>query len=190
MAPLPKPVAAAERLTWTRRNVHYRPAIELAKLIVRGQMADVVAGDVPVQGFTLLMHDVFERFVRVALRTAWGASESEMPDSWAGKGPVLDQDGLVSLEPDLGWVADGTWRFVGDVKYKRDESGTGESSDIYQALAYAVATSLPEVVLVYGSGGSDRDHYVGHVGKVVRIRHLDLAQPPEQVLSQLTRVVG
>ena len=189
LTPLPGAVAALERMRWTRRNLHYRPALELAGVILRGEMADVVAGDVPVSGFTLVMHDVFERFVRVALRTAWGVGERELPDSWSGRGLVLDKGGLVSLEPDIGWRRDDDgWRFVGDAKYRRDASGAGQSADIYQALAYAVATGLPEVTLFYADGGLDRDHVVDSVGKTVRVRHLDLSLPPDVVLQKVARL--
>ncbi|MGD8149223.1 5-methylcytosine restriction system specificity protein McrC [Ornithinimicrobium sp. Y1694] len=136
------------------------------------------------------MHDVFEQFVRTALRNAWGASEVDMPDSWKGGQLTLDQASRVRLNPDLGWSAHGVWKFVGDAKYKKDDSGTGRSSDVYQALAYAVATRLPEATLLYGEGGDDRDHLIPEVGKVVRIRHLDLAQSPPRLLSQLRRIAG
>ncbi|MGO0575479.1 McrC family protein [Ornithinimicrobium panacihumi] len=182
---LPMPADAADKVRWTRRNAHYRPAVELAGVILRGQMADVVAGDVAVQGFTLVMHDVFEQFVRTALRNAWGASEIDMPDSWKGGQLTLDQANRVRLNPDLGWSPHGGWRFVGDAKYKKDDSGTGRSPDIYQALAYAVATRLPEATLFYGEGGDDRDHVIHEVDKVVRVRHLDLAQSPRQLVAQL-----
>lgn len=189
LSPMPRPTDAADRLVWTRRNLHYRPAMELAGVVLRGDMADVVSGDVPVTGFTLLMHDVFERFVRVALRTHWGASDSEVPDSWSGKHLVLDRDGEVVLEPDIGWRADGAWRFVGDAKYKKDDTGSGQSADIYQSLAYAVGTGLPEATLFYAEGGEDRDLVLPAVGRIVRVRHLDLTATPSAVLRQATRAV-
>lgn len=180
-------LGAAHRIAWTRRNLHYRPAIQLARLILGGDMLDIVSGKTPVQGFTLHMHYVFEQFLRVALRTRWGASETAMPDTWSRRGLVLDRDGALGLEPDLGWWEAGTWRFVGDAKYKKDDSGKGQAGDIYQALAYALATGLPQVTLFYAEGGQDRDHAILGVDKVIRVRHLDLGQPPELVLGQIER---
>lgn len=57
----------------------------------------------------------------------------------------------------------------------------------YQALAYALATDLPEATVFYADGGQDRDHVIPAVDKVVRIRHLDLTQAPDQVLHQIER---
>lgn len=185
LMPLQDALHLSQRIVWTRRNLHYRPAIELARLILGGDMVDVVGGKVAVQGFTLVMHEVFERFLRVALRTAWGASERDMPDAWSGRGLALDEAGAVPLKPDLGWADNGLWRFVGDAKYKKDDSGRGQASDIYQALAYALATGLPEATLFYAEGGQDRDHVIPAAGKVVRVRHFDLGMPPEHVLGQI-----
>lgn len=186
LTPLQDALPLSQRIVWTRRNLHYRPAIELARLILGGDMVDVVGGKVAVQGFTLVMHEVFERFLRVALRTAWGASERDMPDSWRGRGLVLDHAGAVPLNPDLGWAGGGLWRFVGDAKYKKDRD-KGQSDDLYQALAYALATGLPEATLLYAEGGQDMDHLIPAVGKVVRVRHLDLGMPPDHVLGQIDR---
>lgn len=190
LTPMTNAAVESEQVVWTRRNVHYRAAIQLALLILGGDIADLLGGSVRVQGFTLVMHDVFERFVRVALRTAWNAAEQDMPDSWAGRRLLLDQDGAVSLKPDLGWVERGRWRYVGDVKYKKDMSGTGQPGDIYQALAYALATGVPEATLFYAVGGQDRDHLIPSAGKVIRVRHVDLAQPPDLVLQQVVRASG
>lgn len=79
--------------------------------------------------------------------------------------------GPVPLRPDLGWAESGLWRFVGDVKYKKD-SGSGHSADIYQALAYALATGLPTATLFYAEGGRDQDHLIPAADKVIKVRHL------------------
>jgi len=89
------------------------------------------------------MSSVFERFVRRALREVTKLSERDFPDDWIGRGLALAESGAVKLVPDLGIRIGDEWRFVGDVKYKRDY-GPGRHADLYQVLAYAVATGLPD----------------------------------------------
>lgn len=188
VTPLRDPLAALDRLRWTRHNEHYRPILDLARVILVGSMADLTEGGVPVRGFTLVLHEVFERFVRRGMREATGHSVTEFPDSWAGGGLTLATSGAVHLKPDLGIVVDGSWSFVGDVKYKVD-AGPGHDSDLYQVLAYAVATGLPEATLIYADGPADiNDHVVRNHPVTLRIRHLDLAQPPYIVLEELRKL--
>lgn len=53
--------------------------------------------------------------------------------------------------PHLGVRVGGRWRFVGDVKYKRD-AGPGHEADLCQLLAYVTAMGLPEATLIYAQG--------------------------------------
>lgn len=188
VTPLREPLAALDRMHWTRHNEHYRPILDLARIILAGSMTDLADGDVPVRGFTLVLHEVFERFVRRGLRAATGHSVTDFPDDWAGGGLTLATSGAVKLKPDLGIRIDGTWRFVGDVKYKID-GGFGQESDLYQVLAYAVATGLSEAMLVYADGPPDvTDHAVRNLPVTLRIRHLDLTKPPPEVLEELRKI--
>lgn len=188
VTPLHDPLVALDRMQWTRHNQHYRPILDLARVILAGSMSELAQGDVPVRGFTLVLHEVFERFVRRGLRAATGHSVSEFPDKWSGGSLTLATSGAVRLKPDLGIRIDGTWRFVGDVKYKID-SGPGHDSDLYQVLAYAVATGLSEATLIYADGPPGvTDHVVRNLAVTLRIRHLDLAQPPDHVLEELRKI--
>ena len=148
-------------------------------------MADLDGGTVGTVGFTLRLHDVFEQFVRTALREGGGLTETEFPNSWRGRGLTLAESGQVPLVPDLGVRTGGRWRFVGDVKYKRD-AGLGHEADLYQLLAYATATGLPDATLIYAQGPRTRTtHEVRHAGKRLHLRHLDLSASPAAVLNQL-----
>ncbi|MGB7448761.1 MAG: hypothetical protein WA892_06485 [Ornithinimicrobium sp.] len=188
VTPLHQPLAALDRLQWTRHNEHYRPILDLARVILAGSMIELTAGKVPVGGFTLVLHEVFERFVRRGLRAATGHSVTEFPDNWAGGGLTLGTGGTMKLKPDLGVRVDGMWRFVGDVKYKID-TGQGKDSDLYQVLAYAVATGLSQATLVYADGPPDlTDHVVRNLLVTLRIHHLDLTRPPDVVLGELGEI--
>lgn len=183
--PLREPLAALDAVGWTRQNEHYRQVLGLARVVLENSMADLAGGTVGAVGFTLRLHDVLEQFVRTALREAVGLTEMEFPDSWRGKGLSLAESGQVPLAPDLGVRIGGQWRFVGDVKYKRD-TGPGHEADLYQLLAYATATGLSEATLIYAQGPhASTTHEVRHVKKRLHLRHLDLSASPQTVLRQM-----
>lgn len=140
-----------DRLPRTRHNAHYQPILKLARTIIEGSMADVAPGDLPVTGFTIRLHNVFEQFVRTALREATDTTHHQFPDNPADHRLVLDDASRVRLEPDLG-IRDGqNWRWVGDVKYKKD-TRAGHNPDLYQLFAYATATNLETASLIYADG--------------------------------------
>ncbi|PWF84028.1 hypothetical protein CIK52_13925 [Kocuria rosea] len=185
--PLREPLAALDAVGWTRQNEHCRQVLGLARVVLENCMADLAGGAVGTVGFTLRLHDVLEQFVRTALREVAGCTEIEFPNSWRGRGLFLAESGQVPLVPDLGVRIGGQWRFVGDVKYKRDV-GPGHEPDLYQLLAYATATGLPEATLIYAEGPlAPVVHEVRHAGKRLRLRHLDLSVPPPEVIRQLRR---
>jgi 5-methylcytosine-specific restriction enzyme subunit McrC len=131
------------------------------------------------------MDRLFEDFVVASLREALSLTEWSFPRASAGHQMTLDQAGALSLEPDLSWWDGGRCTFVGDVKYKR--TTFGEHADLYQLLAYATAAQLPGGLLVYAAGDDpsapDAAHDVD--GKTLHVAALDLALPPNQLLSQV-----
>ncbi|SDD26341.1 McrC family protein [Auraticoccus monumenti] len=182
------PLALLERMRWTRLNEHYRPLLELARVVLGGSMLDVKGGQVRAPGFTLRLFDVFEQFVRTALQEASGLPNSDF--SVGDSGLRLDEQDQVVLKPDLAVRSAGRWCFVGDVKYKRDR-GEGQGADLYQLLAYATATNLPDATLIYADGPTGpRHHVVQHAGTRLHLRHLDLSRRPEEVLRQLTAIAA
>lgn len=180
------PLAALSRLQWNRQNQHYRPLLSLAQLVLENAMADLGDGKTSTRGFTLSVHRVFEQFIRAALREQWQLTPAQFPDNPAEHRLRLDQANIVGLRPDLAIRVREQWLFIGDVKYKRDP-GKGKDSDLYQLLAYATATHLPEATLIYADGPPGTPyHVVKHSGTQLRLTRLDLSRPPQEVLSQLT----
>ena len=125
--------------------------------------------------------------VRAALRTAFGATHEQFPDQPRAHNLFLDTGHRVRLNPDLGLRIDGKWRFIGDVKYKRDSNtGGGFNPDLYQLLAYATAADLPDATLIYADGpASAPSHQIRHTTTNLHVHHLDLDQPPAAVLRDL-----
>ena len=176
----------------TRLNAHYRPALELARLILAGAGLEARGGRTIAPSILFDMDRIFEDFVVAALRQALGLTEGTFPSAGArrGRGLTLDHAETVPLEPDLSWWSGGRCLFVGDVKYKH--TARGESADLYQLLAYATAAGLPGGLLVYASGedSTQRElvHQVRHAGKALHIATLDLAAPPRALLAQIQEV--
>jgi len=190
LTPLTSPLAALDQLVWTRRNAHYRPLLNLARTILNGAMPDVSEGAVPVVGFTLHLFEVFEQFVRTAIRQALGASPVEVPDDLNSHPLYLDAAHTVSLKPDLIYKVEGVWRWVGDVKYKRD-SGSGQNPDLYQLLAYATATGINKAALIYADGPTTPPiHSVQNTEIKLAVHHLDLDQTPTSVLRAVQHIAA
>lgn len=180
----PLPGISSDRL-----NRHYRPAIELARLILQGASIRQRAGEVTHAAFLVDMNDLFEDFVVVALREALGLSERAFPQGARGRRLHLDEEKRVCLEPDLSWWREGRCQFVGDVKYKREQGSGGRNADLYQLLAYSVATGLPFGLLVYAEGGSEgSQHRVPRLGKRLEVRHLELTKSPDGILADIDEI--
>lgn len=107
---------AVPQVVYTRLNAHYRAAVELARLVLRGGSWDLEHGAVVASAFPVDMNAAFEDFVAIALREALGLTEREFP---RGQSLALDRAGRVRMAPDLSWWRSGACVFVGDVKYKR-----------------------------------------------------------------------
>ena len=135
-----------DRVVFTRLNEHYKPALRLARLVLANLTLQDAVGETQASSFMLDMNELFERFVTERLRRA-------LRGRLAVKGQHqdrLDKERYVTIKPDLLFSANGTPRFVADIKYKlTDNTAAGRNADYYQLLAYATALDLPEGVLIY-----------------------------------------
>ena len=170
-------------ITWTPLNAHYRPAVDLAKLILQSSSFELRRGDVRSTSFLVNMNRVFEDFVVAALRETLGVTQHTLRQ---GATLHLDQADKIDVQPDLSWWKSGQCLFVGDVKYKRLEAGRIKHPDLYQLVSYAIAADLPRALLVYASGeGAPGVHEIVHVGKELTITTLDLEGAPDEILGQV-----
>ena len=173
-------------VAYTRLTERLRPAVELARLIIGGTSFDLSSGGVGAGTFLVDMNAVFEHFVVTALRDALGVGQGTLVQGAQGRPLHLDTARRVPLKPDLSLWMDGRCRFVGDVKYKRIEPDGYRNADLYQLLAYCVATDLPGGILIYAAGGAEPfRHEVVHLARVLEIVTLQLDVPPEAVLAQV-----
>nr|WP_246221430.1 McrC family protein [Phytoactinopolyspora mesophila] len=176
-------------IQWTRLNQHYRPAVELASLILRATTFEHHDGSIRSTGFLVDMNQVFENFAVVALRDALGLREEEFPQG--DKRLRLDLAHSVKLKPDLSWWEGGTCRFVGDLKYKRIGEHGIHHPDIYQLLSYVIAADLPSGLLIYAAGEADEAiHDIIHVGRRLVVTTLDVGGSPGEILGQVGALAG
>ena len=176
----------APAVQYTRLNGHYRPAVELARLIIDNSSLELFHGEVAGASFLLDMDRVFEGFLFVALGEALGLSESE----WKRGEPLtLDVDGKIKLNPDLSWWSGRHCLFVGDAKYKRLQPAGFQHADIYQMLAYCTAANLPSGLLVYAAGESEPGHYrTRYAGKTIEVASIALDGQPNEILAEVMRL--
>ncbi|MCY3654994.1 MAG: hypothetical protein OXG95_00040 [Chloroflexi bacterium] len=176
-----------------RLNEHYRPAVELARLIIKSASFELRHGEVTAGSFMVDMNDVFERFLRRALRDALGLSEHAWPSDDGPRRLTLDTREDIGLVPDLMWRSGpgGSPAFVGDAKYKRIEPDGFRHADVYQMLAYCIASDLPSGLLVYSAKEHEpTSHLIRHIGKTIEIAALDLSRDPKAILEDVGRIAG
>ncbi|MDE2695791.1 MAG: hypothetical protein OXH97_04650 [Chloroflexota bacterium] len=184
---------AVPEVHYHRLNEHYRPAVELARLIIDSSSFELRHGEVTAASFMLDMNDVFERFLRTALRDVLRLSEQEWPERENRRQLTLDYGQQIRLIPDL-MLRSGPDRspiFVGDAKYKWIEPAGFKHADVYQMLAYCVASDLPSGLLVYAADEHEpTSHVIRHVGKTIEVAALDLSGEPDAILNDVKRVAG
>lgn len=175
-----------ERITFTRLNDHYLPAMRLARLILAHLTLQDQHGDTTASAFMLDMNNLFERFVTERLRTEL-SGRLEVQGQETGK---LDIAGNVSIRPDLVFSRDGVSVGVADIKYKlhdTDETSNKSSiraahADYYQLLAYTTALDHPTGTLIY-CVDANKDMN----GDTETPTELPLSEPGAKRMSQLVR---
>ncbi|MCY3892394.1 MAG: hypothetical protein OXF65_03750 [Acidimicrobiaceae bacterium] len=159
------PISALNRLEqiesrgFTRMNEHYRPGLRLARLLLANLALRDQHGDTAASAFMVDMNQLFEDFVTARLQNALRGRL----DVAAQLRPHLDEEGRITIRPDLLLRQHGTDVGVADLKYKlaadaSDENGAeavGYHGDYYQLLAYATALGVRDGTLIYCADAND-----------------------------------
>lgn len=173
-----------DRIAFTRLNVHYEPALRLARLLLENLTLRDQRGRTSASSFLVDMNKLYERFVTERLRRALrGRLEvrSEPPVH-------LGEGRKVLMKPDLEFRRRGRTVFVGDTKYKLTADAKARNADYYQMLAYTTALDLPDGVLIYclADGGTPESVItVRHSGRRLHTKAIDLSGPPSAVAAEL-----
>lgn len=183
--------ADVPEIHYSRLNEHYRPALNLAALILQRASFHYSFGSTDACRFLVDMNQVFEDFVVVALRSALGLNERRFPQGARGRRLRLDEQQRIRLRPDVSWWENGTCCFVADVKYKRVSGETVPNADLYQLLAYLIAADLPSGMLIYAAGEAEPfRHTIPKAGKQLEIVTLNLNQRPQEILQDIERLAA
>ena len=206
-----------DRVVFTRLNEHYKPALRLARLVLANLTLRDAVGGTQASSFMLDMNELFERFVTERLRRALRGRLDVKAQHVDHLGRERDSHGKernLEIKPDLLFQADGSHRFVADIKYKlTDDTASGRHPDYYQLLAYTTALDLPEGVLIYCLDANRPDDHddsgspvrlsgsleptapagtpavssirVRHAGKVLHTYALDLSGTTDDVAQNL-----
>jgi 5-methylcytosine-specific restriction enzyme subunit McrC len=179
------PPTAIPDVLFTQLNRHYHAAISLATLVLRSASLNLGTGGARGSALLIDMNVVFEKFVRTALRMALDVDIKRFPD----RAPFLrlDEAEAVPLKPDLCLVEAERITWVGDAKYKRLPSGAYQNADLYQLLAYTIATGLSSGTLIYAAdkGVSTAEHDILQAGKRLHVVALDLSAPPAAIRRKI-----
>lgn len=174
---IPVPAAVSlPRLAKNRLNARWWGAIELSLLVLRSCGLDLPSGTFSARSFLVDMNVVFEHFIYRALADELATTGHHLQHNRSGF--YLDETKHHGLRPDLSLWLGSSCRFAGDCKYKYSDDTMAQRDDIYQGLAYAAATGLPHVMLIYG-GDADgaRDLRIVDGRTIVQVRTVDLGAP-------------
>jgi 5-methylcytosine-specific restriction enzyme subunit McrC len=166
-----------------RLNVHYEPALRLARLLLENLTLVDQRGGTTASSFLVDMNQLFERFVTERLRRALRGRLEVRSQTLAH----LGEGRQVPMRPDLEFRRRGRTVYVADIKYKLTADARARTADYYQLLAYTTALDLPEGVLIYclaDGGQPERTVTVRHAGKRLHTRAIDLTGSASEVASE------
>ncbi len=169
---------------YTRLHEHWRPAGELARIILNQDSLRDEIGKTMGIAFTVDMNELFERFVeKIVDREARRAGLCLVPQA------RRQLSTSVYMKPDLVLQRGGSDLAVGDAKYKDPSDGGLRNEDLYQLLAYCVALGLERGLLIY-AGELDEWYHVERAGIVLEATAIDLTGGPEQIEASARRAAS
>ena len=182
---LPRGIAPTT-ITIDRRNEHYEPAIDLARLILAGASIEHRVGRVRATGFLMSVAEVFEDFTSEVIKEALESRGGTVTKQLHGK---LDVGLQLAIRPDIAWVVDNRVVAVLDAKYKAEKPAGYPNADVYQMLAYCTRYGLKDGHLVYAAGEIEPTvHAIAGSGIRVHCHAVNLDGQPEQVVARLRKL--
>jgi 5-methylcytosine-specific restriction enzyme subunit McrC len=135
--------ATFDSCRYDRRTARYKPAMDLARLILLGFSSTPTEGSTQSLALLFTMHELFERYIRVLVGRAarHRGIEARLQSSkkfWRG----------IALRPDI-LLDDGQNRVVLDTKWKVLRSALPDPADLRQMYAYCRFFEAGQSFLVY-----------------------------------------
>lgn len=176
-----------------RRNQHYRTALGLADLVLRGRSYELEDGvRVRVDGVIVTMWRVYQEFAMREL----GEALRRLGGGWVEreKRRPLDQDDTFRMAPDLVYYRPEAKApaAVADAKYAIEPETGGHRTDVFQMITYCLALGLSRGYLIYAQGAAEPTEHriVGPAGLTIIQRSLDLSLSPDDLRAQVRAVAA
>lgn len=185
------PVPLLDKVIFTRLNENYRPAFNLAKMFIDGNVVETSVGSTGAFAFTFDMNLLFERFIARFLKEHKESIFSEglkkcnicIQSTRRNFAKNSKQKKVFYLKPDILIEKSDKVKLIIDTKYKKlkkeDRKMGVSSSDMYQMAAYASGYDCSNVILLYPrtAGGNEsmlEEYTIQNSGHKVKIATVDL----------------
>lgn len=179
--------AVVDRFRYDRVRTGYREIHRWCRLFLDGLSLEHAVGGLDFRAFLINMNLLFEQFVAVSIGKRLPAAlrlRRQYP-------VALADHGRVPMWIDLVLTRHGRPVLVADTKYKRLDKDQA-NADVYQMLAYCVATDVPVAALVYPRTEVDpavlMPLVVRHSGIVVHSLVVDLSLTGDVLMRDLDRL--
>ena len=164
-----------------RQSRSWEGVYRLAQDVLRDLGGTYDAGSLVAPGFLVKTWQMWERLVMTALRAAFGAEHVSVHQvkRLGTRRSAAGERSLTVVPDGAVWMARMQRRIVVDAKYKGSTETSGqivEQQDIYEALAYARAFEVQEVVLVYPGGPEDVTASESEAGVVRRFAEIRVGE--------------
>ena len=185
LPPITVDAAWFDRLHYTVRTAAYRPAEELARLLLLNVQPGLERGERPVVALLVDMNRLWEGFVVASLRR-YGVRDVEFAAQY--RGVFWRGTQSVHLQPDILVRREDTPLAVLDVKWKQTERPS--SAELYQLYAYAHHFGVPRVALLYPTLAGDGAQVQGLYGDFTRCDLLHLPTAEGDVDTWMETIAG
>lgn len=156
------------------RSRRWQPLVDLSVDVVNGFGMGFNEGEARAPGFVVSTWQLWQDLVTICLRLAFGAANvrAEEPKVLGERLYPGGKLGRLNVRPDM-TVSSAGWRFHVDAKYKgRVDRGRmyASESDIYEAIAFSIASDGLPVILAYPRLASAQLSAVGAIELLEQVR--------------------
>lgn len=191
------------RVNFTRHNLKYEAAFNMAKLFYYNSSPNLNRGDEHTFSFLVPVNELFELYLYKVLNSKSQDSyivQYQKPTRYLAK---EENQNYLQLKPDITLVNGNDAVCIIDAKYKElvlnEENVVTNRDDIYQMLAYSVGYRCDCIALMYPRFLSDdpnepsfKELTIKNYDKVVSIKliKIDLEMEPDLLGDKLIRILG
>ena len=138
-----------DRIDLSRNSVRYRPALNIARLLLLNYHPDITRGSNDVLALMFDMNLLWERFVYASLKMS-PPEPGKMPKAQDSMAFWKPNGGgrVTTLQPDI-WFEIDEERFIVDTKWKNIQLAGVSPDDLRQMYAYLVYFDAAKVAIVY-----------------------------------------